>query len=298
MRLPTFLIIGAPRAGTTALHHWLGKHPDVCMSRPKETQYFSLHHDRGPSWYATCFPHHRGEDVVGESTPVYLTLPHVPKRIAATLPEVRLIAVLREPVEQAYSTWWMLRCLGAERRSFEDAVAAELDMDPLDERVSESYWRHLLEASETGRPVDTGRYLMTGHYVDSINRYLRHFDPDQLTLLLYDDLVRESEMAVRHVSAVVGIDPERAASLRPPRVNQSAGRIEAWARRQVARVPSARVRGVASAFAGRFDRRSRPPLADVTRHELTAYFTDVNAGLSTLAGAAVADWFSVPSPSS
>lgn len=297
MPLPTFLIIGAPRAGTTALHHWLGQHPGVCMSRPKETQFFSLHFDRGPEWYANCFSHHRGERVIGESTPVYLTLPHVPQRLARTLPAAHLIAVLREPVAQAYSTWWMLRSLGAERRSFEDAVAAELDAAPLDEQAAETYWHNLLEASESGRPVNTGRYLMTGHYVDSINRYLGHFDPDQLTLLVHDDLVRAPEKVLRRVSRAVGIDSERAASLRLPRVNQAVGRIEAWTRRTVAHVPSARVRGAAAAFAGRFDRRARPPLSEVTRRELATYFAEVNPGLTTLAGPVVERWFDVSSRS-
>lgn len=288
---PTFLVVGAPRAGTTSLHHWLGQHPDVCASRPKETQFFSLHHRQGTRYYEPFFRHHAGEPVLGESTPMYLSLPYVPRRIAETLPDVDLIAVLREPVQQAYSSWWKLRCLGAERRSFEDAIAGELDEDPLDDVGAERYWRRLLEASERGQPIDTGRYLMTGRYVEAISRYHEHLRPEQLTVVLFDDLVRDPTSVTRRIAGAIGIDLERAVSPVPPRVNRSRGRTEAWVRRRVRGVPSARVREGLARVARRFDRAGRPPLSETTRRELTAYFAEANRGLGELIGADVSSWF-------
>ena len=149
--LPTFLLLGAPRAGTTSLHHWLGGHPDVCVSRPKETQFFSLCFDKGPEYYSRFFAHWNGEPVVGESTPMYLSLPHVPRRIAALLPDAALVAVLRSPAEQAWSSWWMLRSLGVDRRSFAEVMATELRLPSLQENDAEAYWARILDAAKTGR---------------------------------------------------------------------------------------------------------------------------------------------------
>lgn len=291
MPLPTFLIIGAPRAATTAVHQWLGSHPDVCVSRPKETQFFSLHYGQGPSYYDGFFAHHRGERVIGESTPVYLTLPYVPNRIAATLPDAALITILREPVEQAYSTWWMFRCLGVERRTFEDAVAAELADGPLEEAGAEAYWRDLLEASARGRRTDAGRYLMTGHYVDALSRYFECFDRRRLTVLLHDDLVAAPEASMRRIANAVGIDVDRSSMPRPARVNQSTGRIESAVARRVRGIPSARARKALARIAGRLDRSARPPLADATRSDLIRYFATINEGLASLIGADVSSWF-------
>lgn len=291
MPLPTFLLLGAPRAGTTSVHRWFGSHPDVCMSRPKETQFFSLHHHRGVDAYRACFAHHAGEPVVGESTPMYLALPHVPARIAALLPDVSLLAILREPVAQAISSWWMLRRMGAERRSFEQAVRQEMTRPPLGADESEAYWRAVLAASERGRPVDDVRYLMIGHYAASLRRYLEHFDRDQLTVLLYDDLREDPAGSLRRIAHAVGVDVDRATAATLPRTNSSTGPVEAWTRRRLSWVPSARVRRAAHRAAAGLDRSGPPSIDPRLREELRDWFADANQGLSGLIDRDVAPWF-------
>ena len=288
--LPTFLLLGAPRAGTTALHQWLGQHPDVCMSRPKETQFFSLHHDQGLEAYRRCFAHYSGERAVGESTPMYLSLPHVPRRIARLLPGAALIAVLRDPVDQAYSSWWMMRCLGVEPRPFETAVAEELAAEPLTEEAAEPYWRRLLDAAGRGRPEPDARYLMTGDYAAALRRYLTHFPREQLTLLLHEDLVADPASATAAIARAAAVDPQRAASPVPPRVNSSTGRVEAVATRRVAGLPSARVRRALVRGARALDRGGPPPIAPGVRAEVAAYFAAANADLPVLAGLDLSRW--------
>ena len=290
MPLPTFVVIGAPRAGTTSLHRWFGGHPDVCMSRPKESQFFSLHYQQGRVAYERCFSHHAGEPVVGESTPVYLTLPHVPPRIAATLPDVTLVAILREPVQQAHSAWWLLRSMGAERRSFADAVHHEMGRPPLTADDSEVYWRRLLANSEAGRPVDDARYLATGHYLASLQRYHEHVDPERLTVLLHDDLRADPQGSLRRIAEAVGVDVTRGPSPTLPRANRSTGPAEAWARRHTRRVPSARGRKAMWWLAARFDRGGPPSIEPALRAELQDWFARANDGLSDLLGRDLTVW--------
>src|SRR5258706_11489250 len=101
-KLPDFLIIGAQRSGTSTLYQYIARHPDVRGAFRKEVHYFDMHYDRGLDWYRACFPT-RG--FTGESSPSYLIHPEVPARVAAVLPDIKLIAILRNPVERAYSAY-------------------------------------------------------------------------------------------------------------------------------------------------------------------------------------------------
>ena len=143
--LPSFLVIGAQRAGTTTLFDQLLLHPDLhgpvggrgeVTWADKEIHFFDERFLLGPTWYRSFFPltlqrrraRARGGDVVaGEATPYYIFHPLVPERVAVTIPDIRLIAVLRDPVERAYSHYQMMRRSKREELSFEDALEAEAD---------------------------------------------------------------------------------------------------------------------------------------------------------------------------
>lgn len=293
MVLPTFLLLGAARAGTTALHRWFADHPDACMSRPKETQFFTLDFDRGPEFYASHFAHHRGERVVGESTPVYLALPYVAPRIARLLPDARLVAVLREPVRQVVSSWAKLRSAGAERRPFDEAIRTELARPPGEETV-EAMWRDVVAATRGGPPVHRAPYLLAGRYADAVRRFQSLFSPDQLTVVLHDDLSRDPVGTTRVLAAAVGLDHSRAPAPCPVQVNETTGAREGWVRRRVAPVPSARVRRALGRAARRLDSPS-PPTADPgLLRELHAYFDDANAQLPALLGRSLREWRQPP----
>ena len=262
MALPTFLILGAARAGTSALHQWLDQHPDVCVSRPAETQFFSLHADRGLEPYESFFDHYGGEAAVGESTSSYLTLPHVPARIAPVLPSVSLIAVLRDPVRQAFASWWMMRRLGVERRPFADAVMGEMMLAPLAEDESEEYWSALHGAVTARTPRDDVRYLEEGYYQAALERYLKYFDRRQLTVLFHDDLVRTPGTVAAKLAEAVRVDPARAPVAEP-----------------------ARMTDVATPQAATPMDPDAPPELDAGLHDaLVTHFAAANAGLTDLLG--------------
>ena len=97
MRLPDFIVPGTQKGGTTTLHQLLSRHPQIYLPRCKEVQYFSLHAQNPPSWYAEHFREAGAEQRCGDITPYYLFHPWVPERLAHLMPEVQLVIVLRDP---------------------------------------------------------------------------------------------------------------------------------------------------------------------------------------------------------
>ena len=201
--LPDFIVIGAQRAGTTSLFYHLRLHPDVRrpLSRdgsvfwPKELHFFDEHYERGLDWYRRFFPlaaarkvaRLRGRDLVaGEATPYYLFHPAVPERVAASLPNVRLIALLRDPIERAYSHYQLMRRTGREKLSFADAVAAE------ERRLTN--WG--LTEDEDVKTASGDRvhhhhrhraYLSRGLYAEQLERWYEHFPREQLMVIRTED---------------------------------------------------------------------------------------------------------------
>ena len=141
MTLPNFVIIGAARSGTTSLYRYLSEHPDVFTSPVKETNYFAWEAERPPEGsapipeqmypirvaaaYRALFDAVSGQRAIGEASPRYLHVPGVPERLAAELPDVRLVAILREPARRAYADYMVRRRKGIESRSFEALIEAE-----------------------------------------------------------------------------------------------------------------------------------------------------------------------------
>ena len=125
-RLPDFLVIGAQRAGSTSLFAQLCEHPGVAAPSHKEIHYFDLQSFRGLRWYRSHFPpagRSRGR-ITGEASPYYLFHPAVPARVAEALPDVRLVALLRDPVARAYSQYQLSVRDGHETLGFEEALAS------------------------------------------------------------------------------------------------------------------------------------------------------------------------------
>jgi hypothetical protein len=211
--LPAFLIIGAQRAGTTSLFHYLSLHPDVAMPSPragpvrwaKEPHFFDEKFSQGLDWYRAFFPlaaardlrRRRGGDLLaGEATPYYLFHPAVPARVAATLPDVRLIALLRDPVERAYSHYHLMERRGRERLSFEAALDAEEERLA---QVEHALFEEQEIRTEHGfRAHDHHRhrsYLSRGLYAEQLERWLAYFPRGQLLVLRAEDfLARPAEI--------------------------------------------------------------------------------------------------------
>ena len=133
--LPDFLIIGTQRGGTTSLYHYLQAHPCLQATTTKEVHFFDRKYHKGLMWYRGHFPTvwekacaqqvQKQAFVTGEASPSYLFHPHVYKRVAQALPQVKLIVLLRNPVDRAYSQYYHSIELGHESRSFEEAIRDE-----------------------------------------------------------------------------------------------------------------------------------------------------------------------------
>jgi len=217
-----FVVVGTPRSGTTAIATYLGAHPDIVISAPKETHFFDAHYAEGVGALEGSFRHRTTERVAGEATPAYLVLPWVPGRIATTVPAVKLIATLRDPAERAFSHWWLLYSRGIEDLSFEDAIAANLDRLERGPDITELGWQEHVSIRSRGLGQKYRMYLDHGDYATGIGRYLEHFDPAALRVVFTHEMGVDTAGVVRDLYGFVGVD----ASIEidsPERVNEALG---------------------------------------------------------------------------
>ena len=134
--LPDFLIIGAQKRGTGSLFRYIARHPEVAAPLIKEIHYFNRYYPLGPLWYRHHFPTVEELESLGEgrrrvtfeATPGYLPHPMAPRRIASDVPDARLVVLVRNPIDRAYSHYKQRIRFGWETRTFEDAVVEELEL--------------------------------------------------------------------------------------------------------------------------------------------------------------------------
>ncbi len=122
-RLPDFVIVGVMRSGSTSLFRYLADHTDVFMVQPKEMHFFDQNYIRGLDWYKSRFAAAEAGQRAGEVTPSYLSSSVAMERLAADVPGVQAIAILRDPVDRAYSHYWLRHARGREARPWEQVVA-------------------------------------------------------------------------------------------------------------------------------------------------------------------------------
>jgi hypothetical protein len=162
--LPDFVIIGAQKGGTSFLYHLLTRHPLVEPAARKELHFFDYphHFDNGAEWYRRCFPQPGWKEgqrsITGEATPSYLYHPPVAKRMAGVVPQARLIALLRNPVERAYSHYQMQVQRGTEALTFEEAIEQQ-----------------------------DSSYVSRGIYVEQLLHWFEFFSKEQMLILKSED---------------------------------------------------------------------------------------------------------------
>jgi hypothetical protein len=190
--LPDFIIVGAQKGGTTSLYSYLVERAPVLPGLVKEVHYFDRNFEKGVYWYRAHFPltlyrrylaaRHKRDFVTGEASPYYLFHPQVPGRVAVLVPRVKLIAVLRNPVDRAVSHYYHEVRHHRETLAFDEAIAAE---------------RRRLEG-EAQKIVDDDRYtsfafqhysyLFRGIYVDQLRRWCELFSREQILILKSEEL--------------------------------------------------------------------------------------------------------------
>ena len=228
--LPDFLIIGAQKAGTTSLNDYLQtSSPKVRPAVTKEVHYFDRHERHGTNWYRSNFPLRRGpcDWVTGESTPYYLLHPGVPAKVADLIPEVRLLVMLRHPVDRAYSHFHHSRFYGIEpEEDFERALALE------GARTDEA-WLHLEAGAAQDDRVEWFSYARRSTYMPQLRRWLKFFPPESLLVFTMEEMAADPRAAVERALAHIGIHEHVKAADFPVRNSRDYTGIDPGLRRQV-----------------------------------------------------------------
>lgn len=210
--LPDFVILGAAKAGTTSLFGWLSDHPFVAPARQKEVHYFDYNYFRGEGWYRKHFPRRDERDrfaaehgrpfVTGEASPSYLSHQWAPQRLASLLPHAKLLIVLRNPVDRAYSQFQMSRREGEEPlESFAQAIAAEeARLEPERARMLSDHWYN-------SWPIGCWSYLMRSRYAEQIERWMQLFAREQFHFLSLEQLSADPQGTLARVHEFLGLSP-------------------------------------------------------------------------------------------
>ena len=210
--LPDFLIVGAQKSGTSSLFAFMSQHPRFRSPVYKELHYFDARYNQvSLDWYRSCFPDRRMESeatgpeslpfLTGEATPYYLFHPGVPRRVAQVLPGIKLLAILRNPVERAYSHYHMAVRAKREDLSFEDAIDAEAG------RLDGETERLLADDAYRSRVHIFNSYLARGVYVDQLVRWAEYFPSDRMLVLRAEDLRADPRATTLKALDFLGLAP-------------------------------------------------------------------------------------------
>jgi len=206
--LPNTIIVGAQKAGTSSLYGYLTQHPDILGSNRKEVHYFDGGTDprvdnfeKGEQWYRAHFPlkaKTSRRTRILEATPSYLFVPHGPSRIAALVPNVKMIVVLREPVERAISHYFYELHNGREDRPIMKALTEE-------EGLLEPIWR---TRNYKSRELLQYSYKARGRYAEQLARFFGYFARDQLLILSSKSLFKTTTEALSRTLDFLGLNSD------------------------------------------------------------------------------------------
>jgi hypothetical protein len=205
--LPDFLIIGAQKSATTSLLYYMRGHPQIRPGWNKAAHYFDLNYHHGLRWYARRFPYlsplgplanlapPSGERswITGESSPSYMFLPEVPARVHEVLPDVKIIAILRDPVDRLISQYHHEARKGRAPASFEEFVAPSIDTD----------WPPEGEIEALRQRCAVPR----GFYEDQIRHWRTFFPAERFCVLGFEDLVQDPQGTLNETFAFLGVGP-------------------------------------------------------------------------------------------
>lgn len=202
--LPDFFIIGAAKSGTTSLYHYLDQHPDVYMPTNKEPHWFSrvpyvpgrgAHPVASEEEYSKLFSGRRQEAAAGDASPSYLWDKGASYRIKEAVPQAKIVAILRNPVERAYSHYLMDVKAGKQDLPFLEALRRDL-------RTKRKAWG------------EAGLYVDLGFYVEQLRRYFAVFDQRQIKVFLYEDLTQDPVALLSSLCEFLGVCSNHVSSIR------------------------------------------------------------------------------------
>jgi hypothetical protein len=278
MPLPNVLVIGAPRSGTSSLYSYLKQHPEVFMSPVKEARFFAYEGRTvdyaGPADahtinrntvtrledYRALFDGRTGEPVYGEASPIYLYNPDAAANIRRHVPDCRLLCILRNPVERAYSDFLNMVRLGWEPlRDFAAALRRE-------EARKQAGWGPFYH------------YRSKGYYGEQIARYLERFDREQLRIYRFEDFQSNTRAVMQDVYGFLGVDTAFVPEVE--RAHNRSGLPKSDALHRLLTHPVARtvlrgpLRSLRTGLRDLNTRYEKPPLDPAVRTELQDAFQD------------------------
>jgi len=272
--LPNFLVIGAPRCGTTWIDENLRRHPDIYMPAKKELHFFDRHYGLGIEHYEASFAGWNGEKAVGEATPDYLHglyASHgqdVAALIAKHLPGVKLIVSLRNPVDRAYSHFLNVK------------AKHEHNLD--------------LTFEEKLRKVRGGAEIIReGFYAEHLSRYYALFPRESILVLLYDELVADPKAFLERIYRFLEVDPSFDSPAIDARINMAVGKKHLARSRPLWYLSRALSRLDAHRLSERLRRlnaRPAPQMSGETRRMLIDIYREANKELERLIGRDLSHW--------
>jgi Sulfotransferase domain len=197
--LPNFFIVGAAKAGTTSMYYWLKDHPDVYVPILKEPSYF-VHGYGFSNWdeYLKLFEPGKGKKAIGDTSATYLAAPESPEWLHKVFGPIKIIIILRNPVERAHSLYsWMVMEGYEWLETFEKALAEEENRFPNKEfywKNPEYFWDYI--------------YFRSGLYYEQVKRYLDTFGPELVRIYLFDELVQTPAKIYADICSYLGLVTE------------------------------------------------------------------------------------------
>lgn len=185
--LPNFVIIGAPRSGTSSLYYYLTQHPSIFSCKIKEPNYFAMYYDRSLNWYKTFFPtiwskfefekKQKTKFLTGEASTQYYWYPHVAKRVKKVLPNIKLIMLMRNPIDRSFSQYQMEVQHGHEKLSFEEAIKNEKN------RTENEHKKMLTDESYFSPKYTMYAYIEKSLYINYVKNWLKFFSKENFLFI-------------------------------------------------------------------------------------------------------------------
>lgn len=201
--LPNFIIIGAQKAGTTSLYNYLISHPSIIAAFKKEIQFFDLNYNKGSLWYRSYFPtkiykyfitrFSTRNFITGEASPYYVLYPHSARRIYNMVPNVKIILLLRNPINRSFSQFFHTLNGGLEKLPFSEAIRKE------NERIGGEFEKLCLDENYRSPTFPAFAYLTRSIYINQIKKWFEYFPKDQILILKSEDLFENPEKILKDV---------------------------------------------------------------------------------------------------
>ncbi|MCA9275327.1 MAG: sulfotransferase domain-containing protein [Phycisphaerales bacterium] len=289
---PDFMIIGAAKSGTTSLANDLARHQGIFITDPKEPEFFCRdeNYARGLAWYESLYDSAKPDQIKGEASPHYTdypAMPHTAPRLAQAYPELKMVYIVRDPVERAYSGW-------LQKLKNQDRWGGDLDVP-----------RQFSEAIRSYRPlIDMGDYKL------QISRILEYFPREQLRVYLFEDYVSDRAVMIRDLALFLGVDPGPLLEFDAKQSNASADHFETKAKNRMVNrikqipgveaakelVPEKLRKGAVQAFfqsplGKRAVQQAEPdPMSDEDRAYLVDHYRDAVSWLEGYMGRSLSNW--------